>query len=654
MKDSLLEGKRHTVADITQAQTSVEEARLANKRLQDQGTEWMKKYSLQPEDPSLWPEEFKAKLERGLFCPIDIDDDADRLAPPEINAEYLDFLGELNRGKKAYPPQLLNDMPALAQTFMTPATSTGHNDQSTGMNELTEDAKKVAMLTWAMKYHKGEQRMHAGCWRKVDEVNPPEWALKIKLTLDQLQALERRTHVEGLMEDPMDPVIFTQTEVDDQIAQGIRPPIKDVVGLFWADGPEGKWKRETRTWTLPTLINIYGHRYTFKMIYSAWSQMPIAIPKHRRGDNSATSATATRAANFNLIRKEAKAFVQLHGLEKPQSKEDWATLFREMGRFLATKTFMTNCPAPVMEMPIQPIHDSKEALRFRAVCDERITLPLSAFADHPMVYDKLLQSFHPDSMVDVKVNWRCNVQHTWAAEVTPEQAWPIYLKLGYKEQELLNMGLKPPPTGAAGPEGGGDTTGTTELMEDRKGFTYPMLTEANVLSVASGDYKKKNFGGKQAHVFWAQVECGLVLPSVSSWEVVTKEKGITRGGYMCRYCKGFWSHGRGGTRFLQILGRHRGHTTALQMVLDEPPEQLYNQWLRDRIAFYKRVEPLAAPRDERLTLVGGRANRIRFSSTNGLGPVSDAIWAVILKNEEINGLKVIQEVARTAAVRGEA
>ena len=80
------------------------------------------------------------------------------------------------------------------------------------------------------------------------------------------------------------------------------------------------------------------------MIYAAWSQMPISIPKHHRGDNSAASATATRAVNFNLIRKEAKAFVQLHGLEKPQSKEDWAILFREMGRFLATKTFMTNCP----------------------------------------------------------------------------------------------------------------------------------------------------------------------------------------------------------------------------------------------------------------------------------------------------------------------
>ena len=75
------------------------------------------------------------------------------------------------------------------------------------------------------------------------------------------------------------------------------------------------------------------------MIYAAWSQMPISIPKHRRGDNSAASATATRAVNFNLIRKDARAFVQLHGLEKPQSKEDWAILFKEMGRFL-TKTFI--------------------------------------------------------------------------------------------------------------------------------------------------------------------------------------------------------------------------------------------------------------------------------------------------------------------------
>ena len=106
-----------------------------------------------------------------------------------------------------------------------------------------------------------------------------------------------------------------------------------------------------------------------------------------------------------------------------------------------------------------------------------------------------------------------------------------------------------------------------------------------------------------------------------------------------------------GGNTLQITGRHKGHLTALQMVLDEPPQALHNQWIKDRVEFYKRVEPVAAPRDERLELVGGKANRLRFSSTNGLGPTSDAIWNIILRNEEIQGLKVIKEVAK-AAVTG--
>ena len=58
------------------------------------------------------------------------------------------------------------------------------------------------------------------------------------------------------------------------------------------------------------------------------------------------------------------------------------------------------------------------------------------------------------------------------------------------------------------------------------------------------------------HVFWASVECGLVLPSISAWEVVGKEKFKTTGGYMCRFCasakRAVGAHGcsrlRGGTR----------------------------------------------------------------------------------------------------------
>lgn len=117
----------------------------------------------------------------------------------------------------------------------------------------------------------------------------------------------------------------------------------------------------------------------------------------------------------------------------------------------------------------------------------------------------------------------------------------------------------------------------TELQEGTKNLQFPPITVDNVTAIASKSYRNKHFAGK-IHVFWAQAECGLILPSLSSWEVVTKEKCVTTGGYMCRYCRGFWKSARGGTRFLQILGRHRNSVAALQMVLDEPPQHLYERW----------------------------------------------------------------------------
>ena len=79
-------------------------------------------------------------------------------------------------------------------------------------------------------------------------------------------------------------------------------------------------------------------------------------------------------------------------MDKPADKDEWRTVLREMGSFLATncKVFLTNCPAPVMEMPVAPVHDSKEAMRFRAICDERITIPLDALKQFPEVHSKLV------------------------------------------------------------------------------------------------------------------------------------------------------------------------------------------------------------------------------------------------------------------------
>ena len=289
-------------------------------------------------------------------------------------------------------------------------------------------------------------------------------------------------------------------------------------------------------------------------------------------------------------------FLESLGIPKPRSKAEWSYIFKEMGTFLAAKNFIVNCPLPVMEIPVAPVHDSKEALRFRAVCDERITLPLSSLGAFDSVYTKLVSGLSKSSMVEVKVNWRCNVVHDWVEQVPQEAVGALYDRLGYSQDLIRQLGCSP-PLGASGPGErprrrtprprfwGGQTPRSAHRTR-APGDTRPSPRPRSRRSRAGSTSTSK----ETKHVFWASVECGLVLPSISAWEVVGKEKFKTTGGYMCRFCKGFWRASRGD--------------------MDEPPEQLYNQWIRDRMEFYKRVEPTEPPRDERLVL---------GSSSSGLG-----------------------------------
>ena len=199
--------------------------------------------------------------------------------------------------------------------------------------------------------------------------------------------------------------------------------------------------------------------------------------------------------NILQMRKEAVPFLESLGIPKPRSKAEWSYIFKEMGTFLAAKNFIVNCPLPVMELPVAPVHDSKEALRFRAVCDERITLPLSSLRAFDSVYTKLVAG------------------------------------LSNKESDPKAKILA-----------GADTTLRTPDQGTRR---YPPITTSTVTAVAGKKYINKHFSTGTKHVFWASVECGLVLPSISAWEVVGKEKFKTTGGYTCRFCKGFCKASRG-------------------------------------------------------------------------------------------------------------
>ena len=281
------------------------------------------------------------------------------------------------------------------------------------------------------------------------------------------------------------------------------------------------------------------------------------------------------------------------------------------------------------------------------MCDERISFPFEELREFPDVYSKLEPYVAADSFVEVKVAWRCNTEQWWWAEVHPSQAGPLYKKLGYSDAAIRAFGLDPEgPVGTPylpAAASGADQGSQPPLLMEYPDQPRPPITVENVKSVL-GTKAKKGLQAQNKHLFWAKTECGLVLSSVTPWEIISKEKGVTTGGYMCKHCQGFWKQGKGATRLVQIIGRHKGRKISLQLIMDEPPEALYNQWIKDRIEYYKRVEPVAAPRDEQLDL-GPPVARIRLSHSNDRGPVGQLIWQSILSNRELANLQYIGKVA---------
>ena len=66
------------------------------------------------------------------------------------------------------------------------------------------------------------------------------------------------------------------------------------------------------------------------------------------------------------------------GLPFPQTGPEWRLVYRALGKVLAARAFLTDTPAEVMQLPVQDVADSKEQMILRAVCDERISVPLES------------------------------------------------------------------------------------------------------------------------------------------------------------------------------------------------------------------------------------------------------------------------------------
>ncbi|CAE7730907.1 ppsC, partial [Symbiodinium necroappetens] len=497
----------HQGEEFFAAQTSLDQAKASNKRMQEEGETRSRLLKPMAEPIDTWGAKLRAALEMNVFNPETPLKDMEFEEIEDLRDRYLNTKFLLNQSRNPFPASLLQELPCLAaqqrevEREQTPEALLG---VPVGSAEF-----QIMRLKRIIELHMGEQWMIGGKWKKV----------------------------QGPFE-----------EIEVQVGTGTRPSLRNIVGPFHAKDDEGTfhWRKEVQTWDLVSLFSTFGPSYTARHLYAVWSHLPITISSHKRGTKN-KQMNNQRRDDFRAIQKEAKDFVLLHDLPLPTSDLEWKQLYREMGSFFAAKVFVNR------------------------TCQ--------AFRDFPEIYNVLSTSLGQEAVVEVKMVWRCNTEQWWTARLKPEYAGPICRKLGYSEGYIQGLGL-----------GEGDSSAVfgaeriaLNLSGPEQELTLPPITPDNVSSVVLDDYKRKFAGDKTAHVFWARMECGE-----------------TRGGYVCRCCRGFWRGGKGSSRFLMITGEHKGRSAQLQLILDEPPNHLYEAWVKDRIEFYKRVEPMAALRDRSL------------------------------------------------------
>ena len=119
-------------------------------------------------------------------------------------------------------------------------------------------------------------------------------------------------------------------------------------------------------------------------------------------------------------------------------------------------------------------------------------------------------------------------------------------------------------------------------------------------------------------------ECGKILNSFSDWNHRHKDGGQRKNAWDCRSCYTDWM----GKQFGQYSVFLYTYEVILCLILDAPPDELMTKWRRQRVEFYKRVEPSMPCRDERPTVPRGmKLTQIQFT-----GEVSNRVWGVLLSD----------------------
>ena len=634
--EPLKEGEETLLAS---AMTTFEKAREQHIKQQQAGAEFTQKLRPVAQSKSFWQDDVQKALESGDMCPMmplgEIDPDETLL---EITRKYVQAKGMIVQQQNPFHDYLISEMPEVER----------------GSETVSRDA--MLQLKWMMTKQAGVVKMFAGRWSlRPGLLILPKWATSRKLPDADLRYLERCTWPAG--SDPNQYAnnrnwskLYSDDEMRRQWEQGQRPKPSNIRGIFFAIAEEKEdevgipihhWVREVQTWDLPSLFAVHGRNYTAKQLWALWESLPLVQQASFRGDK--TAARKKEKDTFLMAKAASRDLLDHMGLPQPKTKEQWHILLKGVGKFLAAKHFVTMTPPVVMELPIQESHDDIEHLRLRAVCDDTIHVPLDMLKEFPAIFEAF-EAQGGSKIVTIHHYWRCNHVLYWTNVVTDQDlAWWLNTHKDNDGDCVPMSATTNVHTSSAAATGLAATAeGSSETSHRAANTNAPPITADNALCKAGKVWKKRNGYSKNDEVWWGKAECGLILGSVTPWEVVTKVHGETKGGYVCKYCQGFWKPGRGGGRFLQISD---GEVT-LQAIVDEPPGTLYAKWIRSRVEWYKRIAPKAPLTDKRPDLSLPAHRRVRMSEA-----VSQALWEVCLSNPDEAAMRHIEQLASRAVQR---
>jgi hypothetical protein len=451
-----------------------------------------------------------------------------------------------------------------------------------------------------------------------------------------------------------DAPIFTQGEIERQVAEKLRPDIatcrgpskrvapginsvngQDVIAGDW------HWRRVQYHTTLQECqLELRQLGYTAKDIRAAFK----ALPLHKSHSRRRKPCESVRLAALDVRHKKklfAKDAFKLLGLNPNKNMVERRWCLAILSHMLKSNVTLVGTPEELMRHPLCELRDTDDRMWDRVDYDNRLTFSMLSKNMTPELYKKLsdLGLSHKD-IVQIAMAYKCPSTEG-EYEVKPRDGDEAARLLDiYKNEYDRKLESYPPCTFYEFEPSGNpryafhiDAVKGTRLNNMRQ----PILGSTNAALkrdlLQSGFTlkcaKDKTSSGKQVFSYYGMTSCNNCI-GPASWRKYRNAKGNK---YECPACLVNWKSNKDSTRWLKISN---SHGISFIVELAEPEHSLMDKWKKERIEYYKRFEPTSSLRNQGISLPadGDLSSIVKLT-----GAASAAFWTALLLEDSFTSIR---------------